>query len=107
MLDEWAAEKHPEVLSLPESEQVRIKTAIVREIQEHEWQWSHGNVEAAYCVDLQNNNAVPTEAGASKSDRQDENFLRTAQVDQVRAFFETQDAGRSKTSYISQYHGRV
>jgi len=63
MLNEWASEKHPELLSLPENEQIRIKTAIVREIREHDWDWSHGNVEAAYCVDLQSN-------GIDRSSRQ-------------------------------------
>jgi len=106
MLNEWA-ETHPEVLRLPENEQIRLKTAIVHEIQSHGWDWSQGNVEAAYCVELQNNNAASTETAVSKSNRQDENFLRTAPPDQVRAYFEKQDAGASKPSYVQRYHGRV
>jgi len=82
------AETHPEILRLPENEQIRLKTAIIHERQAHEWEWSHGNLEAAYCVDLQNNNAASTETAGSTSNREDENFLRTAPLDQVRAHFE-------------------
>src|SRR5262245_31443508 len=103
MLNEWT-EKHPAVLSLPESEQVRLKAAIVREIDEHAWDWSHNNVEEAYCVDLQNRNAAPAETASTQSNREKENFLRTAPLDQVRAHFEKQDAGKSKVSYVRRYH---
>ena len=37
----------------------------------------------------------------------EEEFLRTAALDQVREFFEKQDAGKSKASYVRQYHGRA
>src|SRR5262245_50442573 len=105
MLNEWAAEKHPELLSLPESEQIRLKTAIVREIQEHQWNWNANNIEAGFCVDALNRNAEPIEATGSKP-TEDENFLRTAPLDQVRAHFERLDAGKSKSSYVQRYHGR-
>ena len=75
MLNEWAAEEHPELLSLPENEQIRLKTAIVREIQEHEWDWNFANLEAGFCIDQQNRNAEPAEVTGSKSNREDENFF--------------------------------
>lgn len=101
LLNEWA-ETHPELLSLPENEQVRLKTAIVREIQEHEWDWSHSNVEAAYCVDFQNRNAPAETAG-----KREDTDLQAMSLDQLRAHFEKQDAGRSRASYVQRYHSGV
>jgi len=34
----------------------------------------------------------------------EEEFLATAPLDQVRAYFEKQDAGASKASYVRQHH---
>ena len=97
-LNEWA-ETHPEILILPENEQIRLKTAIVHEIQSHGWDWSPTNVEAAYCVDLQNRNA-PVETASKREDAD----LQSMSLDQLRAHFERQDAGKSKASYVQRYH---
>jgi hypothetical protein len=94
MMNEWATDKHPELLTLPEAEQVAIKQAITLQMSEHDdWEWNCANVEAAFCVAQENR----TVASAKAAGERDLNSLTT---DQLREHFLRMDAGRSKSSYV-------
>ena len=95
-MNEWVTTAHPELLALPEAQQIAIKEGIVREMAAHEWDWNHNNIEASYCVDVQNR--TPAEATGSDTD------LQAMPLDKLREHFERMDEGRSKSSYVQRYH---
>lgn len=101
------AQKHPELLQVPQEDDVHNATVISKILTDNGWSYNLNNLEAAYAVAKTNNqlklqnttfapeanlppapSTITRPSGSVNTSESEEEFLRTAPLEKVKAFLE-------------------